>query len=217
MGYRGKVKEQNEARRLRAKGLTMDEIAENLGVSKGSVSLWTRDVPFQPTLGQLGARRRGPNALQRRKETEIDDLRREGIARIGRLRRKDFLATGAALYAGEGAKTDGQVIFANSDPRMVAFFCAWLRTFFHVEEARLRIRLYLHEGLDLDRASAFWSNLTGIPRSQFHKPYRAVADSSIRATKHEYGCVTVVYSCASTHRAVMGLVDALLASKAIPG
>ena len=131
MGYRGKVMQQNEAHRLRAKGLTMNEIAETLGVSKSSVSLWTRDVPFQPTLGQLGARRRGPNALQ--------------------------------------------------------------------------------------RASAFWSNLTGIPRSQFHKPYRAVADSSIRATKHEYGCVSVRYGCSRTHRAVMGLVDALLASKAIPG
>src|SRR5437763_727540 len=64
MGYRGKVAEQNEARRLRAKGLTMNEIAERVGVSKGSVSLWTRDVPFQPSLIRPRARRRGPNSLQ---------------------------------------------------------------------------------------------------------------------------------------------------------
>jgi transposase len=71
MGYRGKLDEQAEARRLRAKGLTMNEIAERVGVSKSSVSLWTRDVPFQPTLLRPRARRRGPNILQRRREERI--------------------------------------------------------------------------------------------------------------------------------------------------
>lgn len=47
MGYRGKLVEQEEARRLRALGLTMPEIAAELRVSKGSVSLWTRDVAFE--------------------------------------------------------------------------------------------------------------------------------------------------------------------------
>ena len=42
MGYRGKLAEQERARTLRAEGWTMPEIASHLGVSKGSVSLWTR-------------------------------------------------------------------------------------------------------------------------------------------------------------------------------
>ncbi|CAN5194493.1 hypothetical protein BH24ACT1_BH24ACT1_03920 [soil metagenome] len=48
MGYRGKVVEQERARALRAQGWTMPEIAAELEVSKGSVSLWTRDVEFVP-------------------------------------------------------------------------------------------------------------------------------------------------------------------------
>ena len=63
-----------------------------------------------------------------------------------------FLAAGVALYAGEGAKTDGNVRFANTDPEMVRFFCAWLRRFFAPDESRLRVRVYLHEGLDLARS-----------------------------------------------------------------
>ena len=43
---------------------------------------------------------------------------------------------------------------------MLRFFCAWLRHFFEVDESRLRMRLYLHQGLDLDEATAFWSELT---------------------------------------------------------
>ncbi|MBV9043080.1 MAG: hypothetical protein JOZ68_18950 [Acidimicrobiia bacterium] len=217
MGYRGKVVEQAKARQLRAKGLTMDEIAVKLGVSKSSVSLWARDVPFQPRLLKTKARRRGPNPLQRRKQEEIECLRVQGVAWVGRLTEKEFLVAGAALYAGEGAKTQAQVGFSNSDPRLVAFFCAWLRKFFAVDESRLRVRLYLHRGLDLDGATAFWSEVTAIPTPQFTAPYRADPDPSIRRAKHPLGYATVVYCCSRTHRAVMGVVDALLTSNAIPG
>ncbi len=118
-----------------------------------------------------------------------------------------------------GAKGDGSAKFANNDPQMIAFFGTWLRRFFSVDESRLRLKLYLHEGLDLDTANAFWSEVTGIPLSQFGKPYRAVPDAGIRNNKQEYGCpsTSVVNSCSRTHRAVMGLVRALLSSKSLSG
>lgn len=147
----------------------------------------------------------------------MDRLVAEGRERIGRLSEREFLVAGVALYAGEGSKDDGSVAFTNSDPRMVAFSCSWLRHFFQVDESRLRVRLYLHQGLDLAAAIAFWSELTGIPGSQFAKPYRAVADPSIRTAKHVHGCVGVRYSCSATHRSIMGLVGALLSGAAIPG
>jgi hypothetical protein len=100
---------------------------------------------------------------------------------------------------------------------MIRFFCAWLRRFFTIEEARLRMRIYLHEGLDLEAAEAFWSNATGIPTKQFGAPYRAAADATRRSNKHEYGCAYVGYSCVRTHREVMSVVRALLASYAGPG
>ena len=138
-------------------------------------------------------------------------------ARIGRLSEREFLVAGVALYAGEGTKRDGALRFANRDPRMIFFYCCWLRRFFEIDESRLRVRLYLHEGLDLAASVSYWSALTAIPASQFGKPYRAVADPSIRHAKHVHGCVGVSYSCSVTHRSVMGLVHALLSGSAIPG
>ncbi len=155
VGYRGKLAEREQARLLRAGGATLAEIVEALGVSKSSASTWVRDVPFTPRRGQRAARRRGPNALQRAKAAEIERLQDEGRRRIATLTEQEFLVAGVALYAGEGSKTDGAVRFANSDPRMVAFYCAWLRRFFEIDESRLHIRLYLHEGLDLDAAERF--------------------------------------------------------------
>ena len=99
----------------------------------------------------------------------------------------------------------------------MVFFCTWLRHFYEVDESRLRLALYLHQGLDLDASTAYWSALTGIPGTQFTQPYRAVPDPSIRHAKHVHGCVTLSYSCSATHRAVMGLVRALLSDGAIPG
>jgi transcriptional regulator with XRE-family HTH domain len=46
MGYRGKLEAQEEARLLRAENMTLADIAATLGVSKSSVSVWVRDVPF---------------------------------------------------------------------------------------------------------------------------------------------------------------------------
>ena len=217
MGYRGKLAERQQARQLRGTGLPLAEIAARLGVSKSSVSVWVQDVVFEPVPRVTRGRRRGPNALQRRRQAEIDRLLAEGRARIGRLSEREFLVAGVALYAGEGSKGDGHLRFANSDPRMIFFYCCWLRRFFAIDESRLRVRLYLHEGLDLAATIAYWSALTGIPASQFGKPYRAVPDPSIRHAKHVHGCVTVSYSCSVTHRSVMGLVHALLSGAAIPG
>jgi len=49
-------------------------------------------------------RRRAPNALQRRKQAEIDRLLAEGRQRVGRLSEREFLVAGVALYAGEGPR-----------------------------------------------------------------------------------------------------------------
>ena len=209
MGYRGKTAAREEARTLRAGGMTMPDIAAALGVSRSSVSLWTRDIEFGPH-PRRRARRRAPNALQRRKQAEIDEMLAEGQRRIATLSEREFLVAGAALYAGEGTKRDGTVAFANSDPRMMAFFVAWLRHFFAIDEQRLRVRVYVHQGLDLDAAEQFWSDLTSVPRSQFGAAYWALPDPSIRVSKHPMGCAYASYCRSRTHRSVMGLGAALL-------
>ena len=134
----------------------------------------------------------------------------QGRRRVGQMSERDLLVAGAMLYAGESAKRDGAVKFANTDARLVRLFCRWLRHYFSIDESRLRGRLYLHEGLDLDAAMQFWTGVTGIPAHQFVRPYRAVPDAGIRSNKHEHGCVTVSYCCSRTHRAVMGVLAAVL-------
>lgn len=201
---------------MRAENRTLADIAETLGVAKSSVSLWVRDVPFTPSPRRYGAQRR-PHPQHEARLREIEVLNHLGTSRIGGLTEEAFLVSGLALYAGEGAKGEGKVLFANTDTAMIAFFCSWLRRFFVIDEERLRVRVYLHEGLDLAAAESHWSDVTGIPVDQFRQPHRAVPDPTIRRNKHEFGCAYVYYCCSHTHREIMGLVRALLSSNAYSG
>ncbi len=106
---------------------------------------------------------------------------------------------------------------ANTNPAYLHLFLKWLRSRFEIDERRLRAILYLHEGLDIDSAERFWSRVLEIPRSQFTKPYRAVADSSIRSRKHVNGCATARYASALLHRRVMAMIHAISFQLADPG
>ena len=216
MGYGGKLVEQQRARELRAEAWTLQDIASELGVAKASVSKWVRDVQFTPN-PRRRTRAPRPSSLHLRKVAQIERCDRDGVETLGVMTCREFLVAGVALYAGEGAKTDGAIKFANTNPDLIRFFVRWLRTFFRVDEQRLRVSLYLHEGLDLEAAIAFWSELTEIPAHQFTKPYRAVADPTRRNSKHVMGCPAVVYSDTTEHRRVMGLVRALASCAALPG
>jgi transcriptional regulator with XRE-family HTH domain len=93
VGYGRKFVERERARELRAEAWTLQEIADELGVAKGSVSVWVRDVAFTPKPRNRGHSSQRPHPL-------VD----------------------------------------------------WLRRYFDIDEDRMRARLYLHEGLDLEAA-----------------------------------------------------------------
>ncbi len=217
MGNAGKFVERARARELRAQSWTLQAIANDLGVAKSSVSLWCRDIiDFTPNPRNRGHSSMKPHPMRVKRLAEVDRCQREAVALIGMLTEREFLMYGLGLYHGEGSKTDGVVKVTNTSPQILLASVAWLRRFFTIDESRLRLRLYLHEGLDLGVATEYWSTTLGIPMTQFHKPYRA-EPRSIGGSKHLMGCATVVYACSRTHRSVMAMIEAISSSFAGPG
>jgi hypothetical protein len=217
MGYRGKVAEQQVARALRAQSRTLNEIATELGVSKSSVSLWVRDVEFVPRPRNRGHPAGPFHPMRVKKAAEIARCRSEADAFIGAVSDRDLTMFALALYAGEGSKRDGSLVFANSDPILMRIFVTWLRSELSVEESRLRMKLYLHADLDLEAAIGFWHGVTGVPRSQFNKAYRAVVDDTMRHNRHVYGCASLVCHSTLVHRRVMAMIGAVTSKVAGPG
>ena len=92
---------------MRARNMTLQDIATELGVPSrrsrsGSATSRSRRRSAAPVP------RRRPHPFHEAKLAQIAALNAEGIERIGTLSDDAFLVAGVALYAGEGAKTDGR-------------------------------------------------------------------------------------------------------------
>jgi transcriptional regulator with XRE-family HTH domain len=125
---------------LRAQGLTIPQIAEKTGASKGSVSPWV-------------ARRR---AAERREE-----LRRRACEEFGEPSVRDLFVAGVALYWAEGAKAKpwrrgGSVDFVNSDVDVLRTFLSWLDLLGIPKQDR-KFRLSIHESADVAASERWWS------------------------------------------------------------
>lgn len=168
------------ARELREKGLDYEEIADALGVSKGSVSLWVRDMPTPPHLTYEESRKRSAEGVRRywAAERPIREAAREeaitaAASEIGSLSDRELLVAGAIAYWCEGAKgrprqPADRVIFINSDPGLIQFFLRFLDRA-GIEPDRLSYRVHIHESADVGAAEHFWLGVTAANATQFKK------------------------------------------------
>ena len=224
MGYSGKLGEKVKAQELRKRGLSYNEISKYVNVSKGTLSYWCRDVKLtskqQNALfnRKLTGQKKGSVIAARNKQIrrwkEEKRLHQLGIREIGKLSKKQRFVAGVALYAAEGHKTGRSAVgFANSDPKMITFMMGWFREFGKVLEPKFRGAVWIHDNLDEFRARRFWSNLTGIPITQFNKSYIAenkVNSKKVRKQKHEYGIFTIRFSDVALKRRLDGWISGIL-------
>ena len=198
---RKKEREQQEARRLRGLGYTIPEIAEQLSVSRGSVSAWVRGVALtEEQLAKIDADKRAKLAAQNRDgqaNREKFLKLREQYQEAGRQRAREgsrLHLIGCMLYWAEGAKIRSTVNFVNSDPQMMLVWMQFLRQELQVEDDRVRIHIHVHDEANIPAAEAYWTDLLDLPMSCVKKTM--VKDGS--DTRHNtlaYGvCSVRVYS-----------------------
>lgn len=169
---RAKDDEHEQAREMRARGLTYDEIAAQLGVSKSSVSLWVRDMPRTGRLSYEEYRRRNAEGVARYWASEAPrrEARRQAVsdaaaAEIGALTDREILIAGAIAYWCEGAKSKpyrrkDRITFINSDAGLVRFFLRFLAEAGVVPD-RIICRVHIHESADAAKAQEYWERVTG--------------------------------------------------------
>lgn len=216
---RAKDEVRARARELRARGYTYVEIAAELGVSKGSVSLWTRDLPRVGRTSYEEIRKRNAAGVSEywRAEGLRRQARRQAVSEaaaneIGPLSDREILIAGAIAYWCEGSKSkphrpSEQMAFINSDPQLIRFFLQFL-TVVGISRERLRCRLHIHESADVAAAQKFWLNVTGLPATQFSQPTlkRHNPKTARKNTGSDYhGCLIVrVRQSAELNRQVEG-------------
>jgi transcriptional regulator with XRE-family HTH domain len=175
-----KAKEREEARRLRSEeGLSVGEIARRLGVSKGTSSLWLRDIELtdEQRLTLIERGRTGVNHLNgskriREKAKEI----REAYQKAGR----DFIREGksdegyrmlCALYWAEGNKSRNEVGMTNTDVAMLKIFVDGMRKYFGCkdEDFTVSVMAHLGNGLTVEQIHEFWLKELCLPEACLRK------------------------------------------------
>lgn len=213
-----------KARNMRQKGESVKDIAKKLAVSKGTVSLWVRDIILsveqmeklkQKSIkgGELG-RLKGSLMQKERRLRMIEEEKKSGIIRVGELTNRELLLTGVALYWAEGSKKRRVSSVCNSDPRLINFMIGWLKKCFDIKSEELAVNVGINE---IHKAregvvKKYWSKIAGIPLSQFRKTSfkKSKVNKVYENYNDHYGTFNVkVLKSAKIYYKIMGLIEGL--------
>ena len=201
-----KVEEKNKAIILRKEGKSVREITEILGVSKGSVSIWVRDIKLteEQELNLLERNNKNPgrfNGARINKEKFLEIRKKYQGEGCEEAKKRDWLfVAGCMLYWGEGSKTKNSVILVNSDPYLLKIFINFLYKCFNIkkEEINISINCYLDSGLTISEIEKYWIDKLGLNQEKLrkalinHRPNSSIHQGKGR--KLSYGvCRVVVY------------------------
>lgn len=171
-----KTKERDDAILLRQNGQSINDISKTLGVSKGSVSKWVKNVVLtseqkdklnerNPVFrGQLNTVKRSETYRNRRKEFQEEG--RE-MAKHGGVE----YAIGCMLYWAEGTKASKNMDFTNSDINMLRTFVAFVKKYWNIEnkDIGLGLNCYLDHDLSVEEIFDYWIGGLGLGGCRINK------------------------------------------------
>jgi len=226
----------DQALRLRLQGRSYNEINQELGIPKSTLSGWFSSVRLsvpaqqrlasrvaQGTLNGLVKR----NKLQTRLARDRARITRQiAKAEIGKLSKRERWLIGIALYWAEGYKkaivrngkeiTSHIICFTNSDARMVRGFVRFLRFFMEVSKEDITLELRLFDPLQEQVAIRFWKNITGLEDDNFTHISYVISRSSLRKRPFNqlpFGTIQVRVSSTEKFHKLMGWIEGVAGSK----
>ncbi len=155
---------QERAIKLRTEqGLTIDELARQLSISRSTIYHWVRNIPIVRTYRTTDARQRGNRAMQAAFQAKRDAAYDRGV--------REFAD------------------WANSDPRVVVLAARWIRRF---ATNPVRFAVQYHADQDLKDPRSFWSRLLRVTPSDIRLQRKSNSNQlSGRRWRSPHGVLTV--------------------------
>lgn len=181
--------EKVEAICLRIRGCSYNEILKKTGVPKGTLSGWFKQMGFSNTVKEKNIARSkkiwAQNIAQyNRKRSAIcrakwNEIQASAYKEIGKLSKRELLLVGSAIYWAEGfKKTNYNLVFCNSDPKMVLLALQFFNKICGVPYNKIKAQVQIHKNISNSEAIKYWLNLTRIPKEQFNKSIFQVSKGS---------------------------------------
>ena len=187
---------------MRMSGKSIQEINKEMEISKGTLSLWLRDIVLNKKAKErillrqkIGNENASKILKEKRMAREFESYRkaREVLDKISHTTIYQDKLMCALIYYCEGSKSvkDG-VSFINSDPELLRTFLFLLRRTFLLSESKIRLCMHLHSYHNESKQKSFWSKITGIPENQFTKSFMK-KEGGLYEKKDYPGCLRVKY------------------------
>ena len=155
-------------------------IAEQVKVSKGTLSRWLEDLPLSEErileLRRAGwskgeaKRERFRQTMRAKRDKREQEIYLAQKKKFSKISDSALFIAGLMLYAAEGdKKAKADIAFTNTDPILVLFFVRWIVRFLGFPKERLRIQLHLYENMNVGAEERFWIRQLGISKKQLWK------------------------------------------------
>jgi hypothetical protein len=189
-----------QARYLRKKGLSYNDIAFKLGISPATVLRWCHDIASR-NKNHLNNRARLLN--EKKKSSRLTST----IAYDDDL----YKIFASLLYWCEGAKypSSNFVAFANSDSGLIQTFIRFFRKGFNPVEGKFRVHLQVHSNQNYDEIKSHWSKLLKIDQSQFYKPTITHPKETMKRRNY-VGTCTIRYHDVSILMEIIGIYESFI-------
>ena len=213
-----KTEERKKAIELRMKGLAMGEIAQQLNVSKSSISYWVRDIVLtKKQINSLNSNGFSVEAIEKRRISRLANTKtkHDKVFEQAKIEAEDFIGNhlwcvGVSLYWGEGGKTQGTARIANSDPAVIKTMMYFFREVCKIPEAKFRAHIHTFKHCETKKAEQYWSRISKLPVTQFYKTYKKQSSASLnKRDTLPFGTVQIYVHEKDFFYRMMGWIDYL--------
>ncbi len=177
----------------RERGMTMDEIAERLALSRSTIYYWVKDIEIPRRTGwkdQSKAQKLGTKAMQeklvRKRESAYNSARHSFHALAEDPSFRDFVS----VYLCEGYKRSRNTVsVANSDPLVVELAHRWITK---LTTNKVSWSIQYHADQNLEMLRDFWSNRLGIQPDEIRLQRKSNSNGlKARTWRSQFGVMTV--------------------------
>ena len=219
------TKEKETALVLRKEGMSIQDIANKLNLSKSTVSLWCRNILLSPLQIQR-LQEKQKNASMKALMLYYEKNRKDRLERIevatklGKMdvvnfNNRDLFITGLSLYWAEGYKKGNEEVgFTNSDPEMLKIMIRWFKEIYHIKKEDFVMRVSINK-VHTDRIQKvieYWSQTLDTPVTQFTNTSLIQVNSKKVYTSSEtyYGTLRIkVRRGTNLRRRILGSIEQL--------
>lgn len=182
--------------KLRHEGRSYREIQKETGVSRGTLcgwfrnEEWSRHIAVTKTVQTNSSEHiRMMQAVRRKNlDTLYEAVEQEAIAEYVIFKKEPLFWAGLMAYAGEGDKRTRHLVrITNSEFYIHKIFLLFATTYLKVSLSNIRECLIIYPDHNETLCKEMWSNILGIPRSQFHKTQVIQGKEKVRRLQYGIG------------------------------